>query len=173
MADRNVVTNLWEEPKDDPKNPAQNSQKKKSTGPVLTVVHAPHLVYTEADRLAVYTGGVLLTRPSLEVKAKEIHAFLADTGTDSRLDKAFADGAVQITQSSRDGTRTGTSEHAEYYTGDQKVFLRDGQPRLVEHRLDGKDKTTEGADLTYYANDDRLVVNGSSAHPGQSAIKRK
>jgi hypothetical protein len=27
--------------------------------------------------------------------------------------------------------------------------------------------------LTYFANDDRLLVNGSRAQPGQSQIKRK
>lgn len=167
VADGNVVTNLWEQPKDDPK------QKKSPAAPVLTVVRAPHLVYTDANRLAVYTGGVLLTRPNMEVKAKEIHAYLADKGADSQLEKAFADGAVQITQAAGDGTRVGTAEHAEYYTADQKVFLRDGRPKLVMHPLNGQDKMSVGTDLTYFANDDRLLVNGSPAQPGQSEIKRK
>ncbi|MBZ5621360.1 MAG: hypothetical protein LAQ69_21935 [Acidobacteriia bacterium] len=174
VADRNVVTNLWEEPKNDPKSdPKNTSQKKKPADPVLTVVHAPHLVYTEENRLAVYSGGALLNRPGLDVKAREIHAFLADTGADSRLEKAFADGAVVITHNSKEGTRVGTAEHAEYYTADQRVFLRDGRPKLVEHRLDGKDKTTENTELTYFANDSRLVGKGSPAQPGQSQIKRK
>jgi lipopolysaccharide export system protein LptA len=171
VADGHVVTNLWEEPKDDPKNPS--GKKKPAADPVLTVVHAPHLVYTEENRLAVYTGGVLLNRPGLDVKSKEIRAFLADSGSDSRLEKAFADGAVQITQTSREGTRIGTSEHAEYYTADQRVFLRDGRPKLVEHAINGKDKETEGNDLTYFANDGRLLSNGSRTQPGQSQIKRK
>jgi lipopolysaccharide export system protein LptA len=172
IADGKVVTNLWEEPKADPKTVGQASRPVKPD-PVLTVVHALHLVYTEENRLAVYTGGVLLNRPGLDVKAKELRAFLADTGADSRLEKAFADGAVQITQTSKIGTRIGTSGHAEYYTADQRVFLRDGRPKLVEHRTNGKDNTTEGNDLTYFANDDRLLVNGSRAQPGQSQIKRK
>ncbi len=173
IADGNVVTNLWEEPKDDAKNPAP---KKKSTDPVLTVVHAQHLVYTETNRLAVYTGGVLLTRPGLQVKSREMHAYMAESkpdSNDSRLEKAIADGAVVINQTSKAGKRTGTAEHAEYYTQDQRVFLRDGQPKLVEQPPNGKDKTTEGENLTYFANDDRLLVNGSPARPGQSQIKRK
>jgi lipopolysaccharide export system protein LptA len=174
IADGHVVTNLWEQAKDDPKpDPKNGSQKKKSAGPILTVVHAPHLVYTEANRLAVYSGGVVLTRPNLDVKATEIHAFLADASADSQLDKAIADGDVQITQAARDGTRVGTAGHAEYYTADHKVFLKEGRPKLVEHRLNGKDNTTEGTELTYFANDDRLLVNGSPAQPGQSEIKRK
>jgi lipopolysaccharide export system protein LptA len=171
VADGNVVTNLWEEPKNDPKNPS--AKKKPATDPVLTVVHATHLIYTEENRLAVYSGGVLLNRPNLDVKAKEIRAFLADTGSDSRLEKAFADGAVQITQTSKIVTRLGAAEHAEYFTADQRVFLRDGRPKLVEHRTNGKDNTTEGNTLTYFANDDRLVGSGSRDQPGQSQIKRK
>lgn len=182
VADRNVVSNLWEQPKEqkaDPKADAKKDAKQASkkqaapADPVLTVVHAPHLVYTEENRLAVYSGGSLLTRPGLEVKAKEIRAFLADSGADSQLEKAYADGAVQITQVSKEATRIGTSEHAEFYTADQRVFLRDGRPKLVEKRVNGKDNTTEGNDLTYFANDDRLLVNGSPAQRGQSQIKRK
>ena len=176
VADGNVVTNLWEQPKDDA--PADNSKsapkkKQQPAAPVLTVVHAPHLVYTESNRLAVYTGGVVLSRPGLNVKSKELRAFLADSGADSRLEKAFADGAVEIVQNSRPATRTGTGEHAEYYTGEQKVFLKGGAPKMVEHKANGKSDTTEGDELTYYANDDRLVVNGSPAKPAQSQIQRK
>ena len=50
VADGHVVTNLWDEPKDD--------KKKKAANPVLTEVHAAHMVYTEATRVTHYTGGV-------------------------------------------------------------------------------------------------------------------
>jgi lipopolysaccharide export system protein LptA len=173
-ADRNVVTNLWEggsEKSGAPADPKKTSQP--PAQPVLTVVRAPHLIYTDENRLAVYTGGALLNRPGLDVKAAEIRAFLAAGGSDSRLERAFADGAVQIVQDSRVARRTGTGEHAEYYTGEQKVHLRGGAPKLIERKPNGRVDTTEGADLTYYANDDRLLVNGSPSRPGQSQIKRK
>jgi lipopolysaccharide export system protein LptA len=162
IADGNVVTNLWEEPKDE--------QKKKTATPVLTEVHAPHLVYTEEDRRAYYTGGVFLTRPALQVKARELQAYLADSGADSRLQKAYADGAVQIVQKSPTLTRTGTAEHSEFYTEDQRVILTGGMPKLV----DSKGSSTTGPHgLTYYANDDRLQVNGSETQPTVSRIKGK
>ena len=82
------------------------------------------MVYTEESRLTHYTGGVQLNRPGLQVKGKELRAFLAESGADSRLEKAFADGAVEIFSTGKDRTRTGTGEHAEYYTDDQKVILR-------------------------------------------------
>jgi lipopolysaccharide export system protein LptA len=160
VADGKVVTNLWEEPKDD---------QKKSAAPVLTVVHAPHLVYTEENRLAVYTGGVLLNRPGLQVKGKELRAFLAESGSDSRLEKAFVDGSAEILQTALDRTRTGTGEHAEYYTDIQKVVLSGGRPKLVDS-LKG---SMQGEELTYFANDGRLLGSGSPSQPINSRIRRK
>ena len=50
-----------------------------------------------------------MSRPGLQVKAREIRAFLAEAGADSRLEKAFADGAVEICAEPRTGiARTGT-----------------------------------------------------------------
>jgi lipopolysaccharide export system protein LptA len=167
VAEGNVVSYLWDQPKDSagtspgPRPPAP--------GPVLTVVHAPHLVYTEENRLAVYTGGVLLNRPGLQVKARELRAFLAESGADSRLEKAFADGAVEIVQTAPDRTRTGTGEHAEYYTDVQKVVLRGGTPKLV----DSVKGSIQGDELTYFANDGRLLGSGSSQQPVSSRIRRK
>jgi lipopolysaccharide export system protein LptA len=161
-ADGHVVTDLWEEPKDE--------QKKKTATPVLTEVHAPHLVYTEANRLADYTGGAQLSRPNLQVKSREIHAYLADSGADSRLEKALADGAVEIHQTSKDMAYNGTAEHSEYYTDEQKVILTGGKPRMT--RSDGSYTDGPGG-LTYYVNDDRLIVNGSDGKPANSRLVRK
>jgi lipopolysaccharide export system protein LptA len=133
------------------------------------VVHASHLVYTDENRLAVYTGGVLLNRPGLQVKGKELRAFLAESGSDSRLEKAFADGAVEIVQTVPERTRTGTGEHAEYYIDVQKVVLRGGRPKLV----DSKKGSMQADELTYFANDGRLLGSGSPEQPVNSRIRRK
>jgi lipopolysaccharide export system protein LptA len=160
-ADGHVVTNLWEESKD----------AKKKKAPVLTEVHAGHLLYTEADRLAHYTGGSEMNRPNMRVKAREIRAWLAaDSGADSRLEKAFGDGAVEIVQTAPGIVRTGTAEHSEFYTADQKVVLQGGVPKFA----DTKGNITVGpGGLTYFVNDDRLLVNRSDAQPATSRIKRK
>jgi lipopolysaccharide export system protein LptA len=166
VADGHVVTNLWDEPKDE--------KKKKAATPVLTEVHAPHMVYTEATRVTHYTGGVELSRPGLQVKGQELRAFLSETGADSRLDKAFADGAVEIFSTGKDRTRTGTGEHAEYYTADQKVILRGSWVHMVEKLFTRtQPDTTEGKEAIYFANDDRLLVTGEPAKPGNSRIDRK
>lgn len=160
-ADRNVVSNLWEQPKDE--------EKKKSAAPVPVIVHAAHLLYTDQNRLADYTGTVRLQRPGLEVKSRELRAFLADSSAESRLEKAIAEGSVEIVQHATDRTRTGTAEHAEYFPDDEKVVLREGHPQLVDS-LKGE---AHGVELTYFANDDRLLVSGSADQPAKSQIRRK
>jgi lipopolysaccharide export system protein LptA len=161
VADRNVVSNLWEQPKDE--------EKKKSAAPMPVVVRAAHLLYTDQNRLADYKGNVRLDRPGLQVKSRELHAFLADSSAESRLEKAIADGAVEIVQTIPGRTRTGTAEHAEYFPDDEKVILREGRPHLV----DSAKGETHGDELTYFANDDRLQVVGSTDQPAQSQIRRK
>ena len=161
IADRNVVTSLWEEPKD--------AEKKKTAVPVLTVVRAPRLVYTDADRLAVYTGGVDLKRPGMHIASREMRTFLADSSADSRLEKAFADGGVRIVATTQNGARIATAEHSEYYTDEAKVILTGGKPRLV----DDAGHSTEGEKLTYFSNDDRLLIDGASNRPVQTFITRR
>src|SRR5450759_3421144 len=108
VADGHVVTNLWEEAQDN----KSRDDKKKAATPVLTEVHAGHMIYTEASRLTHYTGGVQLSRPGLQVKSQELRAFLGESGAESRLEKAYADGAVEIFSTGKDRTRTGTGDHA-------------------------------------------------------------
>ena len=162
IADGSVVTNLWEEPKD--------PQKKKTTVPLLTEVRAKRLVYTDTDRQALYTGGAALKRPNLQVNSTQIRAFLADSGADSRLEKAFADGNVKIHQAGKAVSYNGSAEHSEYYTDEQKVILQGGNPKMTDSR--GQSTVGPGG-LIYYANDDRLIVTGSEKQPASSRIQRK
>lgn len=114
-------------------------------------------------------GGRSWCGQGLRVKAAEIRAFLAEQGAGSRVEKAYADGRVDILQSAAGRTRSGTGEHAEYFTGEQKIVLRGGAPQLTDS-LRGN---TRGDELTYYANDDRLLVNGGPNRPATSRIRRK
>jgi lipopolysaccharide export system protein LptA len=136
---------------------------------VFTIVRAPEMNYTEQSRTAVYRGGVVLNRPNIVVRSRELTAYLKDKDAESALDKAFADGGVTIVQTAPGRTRTGTSEHAEYYAGEEKIILEKGRPRFVDS-LQG---TTEGQRLTYYVNDDRLLVTGSQTERARSLIRRK
>jgi lipopolysaccharide export system protein LptA len=157
-----VQTQLFEkEKKEGPAKPA--------AAPVFTTVNSAAMVYTDSDRLAYYTGGALLTRPNLRVKSLELRSYLSEAGSDNSLEKSYADGKVEILQSAPGRTRTGTSEHAEYFAGEEKVILRGGAPLLVDS-LKGN---TRGVELTYFTSDDRLLVNGAPEKPATSRLRKK
>ncbi len=161
-ADGNVTTSLWEQPKEDQ---SKGGPKKAPPSPVMTVVHAPHMIYTDADRLAHYSGGVTLTRAGLRVKAAEIRAYLSPQGSGSSLDKAIADGNVDVVQTAPGRTRTGAGSHAEYYAANQKVIMRGAPANFVDGTT-----TSQGLELTYYANDDSLRIDGAPNSPVKTQI---
>ena len=132
-------------------------------------MRAPELVYNDQQRVAHYSNGVLLERPDMHVKAREIQAFLRSDSNDSSLDHALADGKVEINQSSSGRTRVGTSEHAEYFVDEDKVILEGGQPQFV----DNVRGTTRGDKLTWFSKDDRLLVNGAENRPADTLYRKK
>jgi lipopolysaccharide export system protein LptA len=160
----------------DGKVPAAAASKK--AAPQFTVVRAPQLVYHEKERLAHYTGGAILIRENLTVKAREIRAYLRDTSQDaerpategqSSLEKAIAEGGVEIRQVDPGRVRNGFSEHAEYYVPQEKVILTGGEPRF-EDSLKGN---TRGRQLTWFARNDQLIVDGQQGTPAVSNLKKK
>ena len=154
---------------DKPKEKEASITPRAAGPPVFTVVRAPDLTYADETRIAHYQGGAAMTRPGLTVNGKEIRAYLKEGDADSSLDKALADGAVKIVSTADKRTRTGTSDHAEYYADEQKVFLDGGEPLLVDS-LKGQ---TRGKQLTWWANNDRLLVNGADSRPADSLIHKK
>lgn len=164
-----VVTSLWEKPKAAGASTA-GRKGAPAASPILTVTRAGRLVYTDDDRQAYYAGGVVLTRGGLRVKAKELNAFLTTSEGDSSLEKAFANGDAEVVQAAAGRIRTGTGEHCEYFTAESKIILR-GSPA---HMVDSVRKSSaEGRELTYYPNDDRLLVNGAPDDPVKTRITRK
>jgi lipopolysaccharide export system protein LptA len=146
---------------------ADKAEKKKKA-PVFTIVKAPRMVYSDKDRLAHYSGNSELTQANTIVTAREIRAFLKQ-GEGSSLDRAFADGSVKIVQSTASRTRTGVAEHAEYYPADGRILLNGGAPELN----DSVEGVTRGRQLTYFANNDRLLVEGAAGQPVETKLVRK
>lgn len=160
-AQGNVLTQLLDK--------AETQKRKK--GAVFTIVKAPHMIYLDKERIAHYQGGVTLNRGTIAVNSRELRAFLKDEEKGgSSLDRAFADGSVKIDDTTPARTRTGTSEHAEYYVGEGKVLLNGGQPQLI----DSVKGTTQGRQLTYFSDSEKLIVEGAPAKPVETRIlKRK
>jgi lipopolysaccharide export system protein LptA len=111
----------------------------------------------------------VLTRPNLKVTGQELRAWLAEPDEVSRIERLQADGRARIEQVLPDRTRTGTAEHAEYLALEEKLILRGGDPQFVDS-LRG---STRGAELTYFLNDDRLLVSGQARQPASSRILRR
>ena len=157
---------------DDKKSkPKKSAPPKERSASIFTVVKAPEMVYTEDNRLAYYKGGAVMTRPGLTVKGQELRAYLNDSEDDSSLDRAVVDGQTEITQTTDKRKRVGTSEHGEYYAGEEKIMLEGGQPKFVDS-IKGR---TEGRQLIYFTGDERLIVDGALAEkrPESVLIKQK
>jgi lipopolysaccharide export system protein LptA len=140
--------------------------------PIFTIVTASDMVYKEENRVVDYTGGVIMRRPDMTITSRTIRAFLKDSQSDSSLDKAFADGTVKVVSTSEKlkRTRTATSEHAEYYVDEAKVIMTGGTPLLVDSV---KGQTLAPKELTWFSNDDRLIVDGAAETPVKSVIHKK
>ena len=137
---------------------------------VNTVVRSEQLEYRDTERLANYTGGARMIRDDMDVKSQQLRAWLTeDAKGESTLERAFSDGAVEIFQASPDRTRRGSSEHSEYYVADEKLILNGG----IAQMIDSVDGTTRGKQLTYFAGNDTLQVEGAISQPVVSRIRRK
>jgi lipopolysaccharide export system protein LptA len=161
VADGRVISQFKDDDKD--KNADANKTKPAAQAqPVFTIVKAPHMVYTDADRLALYTGGVDFWRPTLTVKCASLKSWLNPTDSkdsehnqDSRLNHAIADGKVDIVQITPERNRLGKGDHAEYYTDEGKIVLS-GTDATMTDTLKGT--STKADKLTYFTDDDRLIL---------------
>jgi lipopolysaccharide export system protein LptA len=166
-----VISQLLDKAKDDDDSAEKDPKRPATTPPqrVFTIVKAPELSYDDNQRIAEYTGGAILQRSNMDVKAKEIRAFLRNDSNDSSLDHAVADGQVLIHSPAPGRMRDGTSDHVEYFVDQDKVVLTGGRPKFVDS-LRG---TTQGEKLTWFSKDDRLLVDGVEAQPAKSVLHRK
>lgn len=154
----------------------------KTPGQVFTIVRAPELLYSDKDQFAHYRGGsVLLTRPGLRVKGEEIRAYLSSNensqsnweGPNGGLEKAFADGKVEIVESQDTKSRQGWGDHAEYYPGEARLVLEGRRPKMVDLLAGIPQRTTEGKSLVWFANNDRLIVDGEENRRAISNLRKK
>ncbi len=141
----------------------------KPSAPLYTLIRAPELFYSDKTRTGRYTGGAVMVRAGLEVTAAELRGVFAVKDDSSELETAYADGQVHIVQSAPDRTRKGSAEHAEYTVAEGKVVLTGGEPEFIDS-LRG---STRGRELTWFADNDRLLVEGRENQPAVSRILRK
>jgi len=141
---------------------------------IYTTVRAPDLLYEDEKKLAYYTGGVKLVRDKMTVTSRELRAFFKEDqdkkdSDSSSLDHVFADGDVIVTDVRPDRTRIGTAPHAEFYADDNKLILNGGGAQMV----DSSKGTTRGEELTYFNDDDQMLVKGEKNALVVTHMKKK
>jgi len=137
--------------------------------PALVVIEAPELVYNDATRVAAFSGGVRLVRRQTTVTSARLIAHLAEGDGTSRLERADAEGAVEIVQAAPERLRRASAEHAAYQADEEKIVLWGGEP-MFSDSLRG---ITRGRQLTWFPDDDRLLVEGGAERPAVSRIRKK
>jgi lipopolysaccharide export system protein LptA len=173
-ASGNVVSELV----DNKKSPDAAGSKPAATAPanpVYTTVKAPDLLYHDDTREALYSGGVTLLRNAMTVTSQELRAFLTpktdNNSGDSSLDHAFADcDLVVVDLLGPNHKRTGSADHGEYYTKEDKVVLSGGAPQIVDS-IRGVTKGPK--QIIYFSGDDRLLVEGEVKNKSFSRMIKK
>jgi LPS export ABC transporter protein LptC len=152
----------------------------RKSGAILTTVKSATMDYTEREKMVEYKGKVDLTRPGLAVKGERVRAYLLEENTQvnneqpsGEIEKIFAYEKVDIVEKGADRTRLGKGEIAEYYTADGKLLLEGGRPEMIELIKGVEQRRTSGRQLLWYANADRLIVDGDEKKPVLSTLTRK
>ena len=150
------------------------------TGVILTNVKSTDMAYADKERVVEYHGNVVMNRPGLEVKSAHLRAYLDGDDTErfneqpsGGIEKAFASGAVTIVETGEQRVRKGKGENGEFYTADGKLVLEGGKPEMVDLIKGVEQRHTTGKQLTWFANNDRLIVDGEEKKPALSILQRK
>ncbi len=155
------------------KSEAAKAQAPKSAVParkLYTLINAAKMRYEDSNKIALYEGNVRMRRAALSVDSERMRMHLKETPSgDTELEKAFADGDARILIQEPGNIRRGGGEHAEYYPADEKMVLYGGEPFFD----DQKEGATRGRRLTYFSNEDRLIVESGDSAPAVSVIRRK
>jgi lipopolysaccharide export system protein LptA len=154
--------------------------KEKANGGA-TEVRAQTMLYRDADKVSFYDGGTRLTQPGLVVKSQKLRGYLREASSEeaeatvpgSSLDRAFAEGAVEIVETRGERNRTGRGDVAEYYAADNRVILEGPAAELVETSPGVQPTVTRGQKLSWSGNTDKLLVDGTPAKPAVSSLRRK
>jgi lipopolysaccharide export system protein LptA len=158
----------------------EKSAQARKTGAILTNVKSTDMFYSDKDRVVEYRGNVNMSRPGLEVLSQQLRAYLDEDDTErfneqpsGGIEKAFAYGNVRITEAGTQRVRKGQGETGEYYTADGKLVLEGGKPEMVDIVKGVEQRRTTGKQLSWFSNNDKLIVDGQEQKPSLSTVQRK
>jgi len=158
----------------------EKSAQARKTGAILTNVKATEMFYSDKERMVEYQTNVLMSRPGLEVKSNQLRAYLDEDDSErfneqpsGGIEKIFAYGAVRIVETGAQRVRKGTGETGEFYSADSKLVLEGGKPEMVDVVKGVEQRRTTGKQLTWFANNDKIIVDGQEQKPALSTLQRK
>lgn len=157
----------------------KSAQARKS-GAILTRVKASEMFYSDKDRVVEYRGTVVMNRPGLEVNSNQLRAYLDEEDSErfneqpsGGIEKAFAYGAVKIIETGAERVRRGLGDTGEYYTADSRLVLEGGKPEMIDVVKGVEQRRTTGKQLTWFANNNKIIVDGQEQKPALSTLQRK
>ena len=158
----------------------EKSAQARKSGAVLTRVKANEMFYSDKDRVVEYRGAVVMNRPGLEVSSNQLRAYLDEEDTErfneqpaGGIEKAFAYGAVKIIETGAERVRRGLGDTGEYYTADSRLVLEGGKPEMIDVVKGVEQRRTTGKQLTWFANNNKIIVDGQEQKPALSTLQRK
>ncbi len=131
-----------------------------ATQPVT--IRADHFDYRDLEHKAVYQGHVRMDSSGATLESDRLDAYFTppEPGQPSQLDHAVADHHVILTEPGR----RGAGNHADYSAREGKIVMTGGPPSLY----DAQKGFTTGQSLTFFTQDDSLIVDGGSGFRSRS-----
>ncbi len=122
---------------------------------VRSIATADDFKYTEAKRLAVYTGAAHLSGPQGDITAARIELYLKASGDEVDRAEAYASDAEPV--AIREQNRKTTGAHMTYTSADDRYVVT-GKPAK---NVDACSNETTGATLIFVKATDTIVVDGN------------
>jgi lipopolysaccharide export system protein LptA len=158
----------------------ERSAQARKTGAVLTTVQAAEMFYDDRERVVEYRVGVRMNRPGLEVLSSRLRSYLDPEDTErfneqpsGGIEKAFAYGNVRITETGVERVRKGMGDSGEYYTADGRLVLEGNKPEMVDIVRGIERRRATGKQLSWFANNNKIIVDGAEQKPSLSTLERK
>ena len=119
-------------------------------------IRADRFEYRDLEHKAMYQGHVRMDSAGATLECDRLDAdFTApEPSQPSQLDHAVADSNVVLLEPGR----RGTGNHADYFAREGKIVMTGGPPSLY----DAQKGFTTGRSLTFFTQDDSLIVDGGS-----------
>ena len=134
----------------------------------VTPIHitSRRMTYTDAERKIFMNGGVTAKGSDATVTSEEMTVFLlprsqsqaiSGRSTPGQIERIIAEKQVVLTQP----TRHGNGDRLVYTSADDKFVLTGNSPSI----FDAERGKTTGDSLTFYRQDDRVLVEGKQTSP--------